>query len=125
MPGAPVHFLEQAQAQHPNIAADLAEFAELYEKKLWHELTVKLTDVLGKPEFHQGEFLVQLYRRAMLPPGPQQLYRLRHNLPMPWTLPQMSSQQTTEGMLCNMAKASTTQQPALRFFWPVGSAAAI
>ena len=80
MPGAPVHFLEQAQAQHPDIAADLAEFAELYERKLWHELTVKLTDALGKPEFHQGEFLVQLYRRAVLPPGhprrPQQLCRL-------------------------------------------------
>ena len=69
MPGAPVHFLEQAQAQHPSIAADLAEFAELYEKKLWHELTIKLTDALGKPEFHQGEFLVQLYRRAVLPRG--------------------------------------------------------
>ena len=70
MPGAPIHFLEQAQAQHPNIAADLAEFAELYEKKLWHELTVKLTESLGKPDFHHGDFLVQLYRRAALPRRP-------------------------------------------------------
>ena len=69
MPGAPVYFLEQAQTQHPGIAADLAEFAELYDKKLWHELTVKLTDSLGKSEFHQGDFLVQLYRRAAMPLG--------------------------------------------------------
>ena len=67
MPGAPIHFLEQAQAQHPGVAADLAEFADLYDKKLWHELTVKLTEALGKPDFHQGDFLVQLYRRAATP----------------------------------------------------------
>jgi hypothetical protein len=67
MPGAPIYFLEQAQQLHPSIAADLAEFAELYDKKLWHELTVKLTDALGKPEFHKDDFLVQLYRRAATP----------------------------------------------------------
>ena len=66
-PGAPIQFLEQAQAQHPGIAADLADFAQLFEKKLWHELTVKLTDALSKPDFHQGDFLVQLYRRAAQP----------------------------------------------------------
>lgn len=57
-----MHFLETAQVQHPAVAADLAEFAELYDRKLWHQLTLKLSDAVTKPEFHDGDLLVRLYR---------------------------------------------------------------
>jgi hypothetical protein len=55
-------WLESAQIQRPGTAAELSELGELYDRKLWHPLTLKLNEVLGKPSFQQGGFLLELYR---------------------------------------------------------------
>jgi 26S proteasome regulatory subunit N9 len=58
----PIQYLEAIQVKYPNLAVDVAQIAELYDRKLWHQLTVKLEEVLAKPEFHEGDLLIQLYR---------------------------------------------------------------
>ena len=55
-------WIESAQIQRPGAAADLAELGELYDRKLWHQLTLKLDAVLGQPSLQQDDFLIQLYR---------------------------------------------------------------
>lgn len=55
-------WLESAQIQRPGAAADLSELGELYDRKLWHPLTLKLNAVLEQSSFQQGGFLVDLYR---------------------------------------------------------------
>ena len=55
-------WLEEAQIQRPAAAAQLSELGELYDRKLWHQLTVKLDSFLELPELQQGDFLIQLYR---------------------------------------------------------------
>eukprot|EP00879_Flechtneria_rotunda_P027333 GHRR01029278.1.p1 GENE.GHRR01029278.1~~GHRR01029278.1.p1 ORF type:complete len:339 (+),score=124.00 GHRR01029278.1:1679-2695(+) len=59
---APVDYLEQLQASQPALAADVAELASLYQKKLWHQLTLKIEECFSKPEFNQGDIAVQLYQ---------------------------------------------------------------
>lgn len=55
-------WLEEAQIQRPAAAAQLSELGELYDRKLWHQLTVKLDSFLELPALQQGDFLIQLYR---------------------------------------------------------------
>ncbi|KAI7844347.1 hypothetical protein COHA_002145 [Chlorella ohadii] len=55
-------WIQGAAGERPQLAAALAELGELYHKKLWHQLTVKLESYLETPEFQQGGFLVQLYQ---------------------------------------------------------------
>ncbi len=55
-------WLEEAQIQRPGAAAELSELGELYDKKLWHQLTLKLSSALGQSSFQQDAFLIQLYR---------------------------------------------------------------
>lgn len=57
----PVDFLEQLQTQNPALAEDVAELASLYQRKLWHQLTVKLEACYAKPEFNTGDLPLQLY----------------------------------------------------------------
>lgn len=56
-----VQFLEGMANQHPALADDLSELAGLYERKLWHQLTLKLEECSSKPAFQEGDVLVQLY----------------------------------------------------------------
>lgn len=46
-------WIQGAAAERPQLAAALAELGELYHKKLWHQLTVKLESYLDTPEFQQ------------------------------------------------------------------------
>lgn len=55
-------WVEGAAAERPQLAAPLAELGELYHKKLWHQLSVRLEGLLDDPAFAQGGFLVQLYQ---------------------------------------------------------------
>lgn len=55
-------WIEGAAAERPQLAAALAELGELYHRKLWHQLTVKLEGFLEQPGFQEGGFLVQLYQ---------------------------------------------------------------
>ena len=55
-------WLESAQIQRPGAAAELSDLGELYDRKLWHQLTLKLDVALDRPAFQQDDFLIQLYR---------------------------------------------------------------
>ncbi len=57
----PLQFLEQLTAQKPNLAPDVGKFATLYQRKLWHQLTVALEEAFVKPEFEEGDVLIHLY----------------------------------------------------------------
>ena len=54
-------YLEGLQTKHPDIAGPLGDFATLYQRKLWHPLTVKLEESLALPEFGRDGFLIDLY----------------------------------------------------------------
>ena len=57
-----LQFVEQAQAQRPEIAAELAELGELYQRKLWHQLTLKLEELIEQEPFLRGGFIIALYQ---------------------------------------------------------------
>lgn len=46
-------WIQGAAAERPQLAAALAELGELYHKKLWHQLTVKLESYVDTPDFQQ------------------------------------------------------------------------
>ena len=54
-------WIEATQAKYPEIAPLLHELGSLYDKKLWHQLTIKLEEALEVPEF-QGSLTVDLYK---------------------------------------------------------------
>ena len=57
----PVDFLEGFQAEHPDIAADVTELASLYQRKLWHQLTLKIEACFSSAAFNRGDLPVQLF----------------------------------------------------------------
>ncbi|CAG4967687.1 26S proteasome non-ATPase regulatory subunit 13 [Colias croceus] len=54
-------YLSKKQAAEPDLAADWAKLEELYNKKLWHQLTLKLQDLVLHPSLQSGDNLIQLY----------------------------------------------------------------
>lgn len=52
-------WLESAQSKHPNYAAQLSQLGEFYSKKLWHQLTVLVEELLPQQEFQS--FLIPFY----------------------------------------------------------------
>jgi len=66
MSAAVLEYLEaqliQARQISPDLARDVAEIEELYRKKLWHQLTVKLEVFIQNPQV-QNEHILQFYNR--------------------------------------------------------------
>lgn len=54
-------FIESQAAAYPALAERYNEFGQLYSKKLWHQLTTKLTAFLADPASRQGDNWAQLY----------------------------------------------------------------
>ncbi|CAK1546555.1 unnamed protein product [Leptosia nina] len=54
-------FLSKKQASDPDLAADWAKLEELYNKKLWHQLTLKVQDLVIHPSLQANDNLIQLY----------------------------------------------------------------
>jgi len=54
-------FIESQAAAYPVLAEAYNEFGSLYSKKLWHQLSVKLTAFLADPASQQGDNWAQLY----------------------------------------------------------------
>eukprot|EP00958_Prasinococcus_capsulatus_P022344 scaffold3142_cov416-Prasinococcus_capsulatus_cf.AAC.11 len=57
----PVVFMNTLSNDHPAVAALCTQLADLYQRKLWHQITTKLEEVVNSPEF-QGELLIKLYQ---------------------------------------------------------------
>ncbi|KAK0071590.1 hypothetical protein PV325_012642 [Microctonus aethiopoides] len=59
-------FLSQRQnVTDKDLAAEWAQLEELYNKKLWHQLTLKLETFVKHPALQKGDNLVQLYKNFL------------------------------------------------------------
>ncbi|VEN57812.1 unnamed protein product [Callosobruchus maculatus] len=55
-------YLTKKQEDSPKeLSAEWAELEELYNKRLWHQLTLKILQFIKKPELQKGDNLIQLY----------------------------------------------------------------
>ncbi|KAK2162355.1 hypothetical protein LSH36_100g10017 [Paralvinella palmiformis] len=55
------YLAEQQRKSTGELAQDWATIEELYNKKLWHQLTLKLLQFVKNPIFSQGDGLVKMY----------------------------------------------------------------
>jgi len=53
--------LKQQKQSSKDLATEWAEIEELYNKKLWHQLTLKLLVFVKHPQLQKGDNLIQLY----------------------------------------------------------------
>jgi 26S proteasome regulatory subunit N9 len=62
---AAAQFITELQASRPDVAPALGELADLHAQRLWHELTLKLEEVVAAPAFCApgDDLLVRLYTR--------------------------------------------------------------
>jgi 26S proteasome regulatory subunit N9 len=58
---AALQYLETQRAAQPELAEWYASMADLYQRKLWHQLTQKLDQFVALAVFQAGDTLVQLY----------------------------------------------------------------
>uniref|UniRef100_A0A8C5FKF0 26S proteasome non-ATPase regulatory subunit 13 n=1 Tax=Gadus morhua TaxID=8049 RepID=A0A8C5FKF0_GADMO len=61
-------YLKQQQSTNPEMAAEWHMLEEFYNKKLWHQLTLKLTDFVKDPCFKTGDGLIQLFNLNRINP---------------------------------------------------------
>mmetsp|Transcript_20276 Transcript_20276/g.32862 ORF Transcript_20276/g.32862 Transcript_20276/m.32862 type:complete len:391 (-) Transcript_20276:1318-2490(-) len=54
-------YLNGQASAHPELAEHFSEMLDLYERRLWHQLTLKLEECIAMPAFQTGELLIQLY----------------------------------------------------------------
>ena len=55
----------QANAS-PDMAPHYQTMRDLYERRLWHQLTMKLEEVVALPAFQTGDHLIQLYHNFIV-----------------------------------------------------------
>ena len=55
-------FLTSLREERPDLASALDELCVLYEGKLWHQLSLKLENVVDDAGFQIGDTLISLYR---------------------------------------------------------------
>ncbi|KAF5729742.1 26S proteasome regulatory subunit family protein [Tripterygium wilfordii] len=58
---AALQYLESLRNTHPELSEWYNSLADLYEKKLWHQLTLKLEQFVALAVFQAGDALIQLY----------------------------------------------------------------
>nr|UCK81615.1 26S proteasome non-ATPase regulatory subunit 13 [Arenicola marina] len=57
----PSYLGEQQKKTTGDVAQEFETFEELYNKKLWHQLTLRLLEFVKHPSFSQGDGLIKLY----------------------------------------------------------------
>ncbi|XAR70696.1 hypothetical protein NMG60_11027646 [Bertholletia excelsa] len=58
---AALQYLESVRNAHPELADWYDSLADLYQKKLWHQLSLKLEQFVALAVFQAGDALIQLY----------------------------------------------------------------
>ncbi|KAA8521196.1 hypothetical protein F0562_011869 [Nyssa sinensis] len=58
---AALEYLESLRSAHPELSDWYNTLADLYQKKLWHQLTLKLEQFVALAVFQAGDALIQLY----------------------------------------------------------------
>ncbi|MBN3309942.1 PSD13 ATPase, partial [Amia calva] len=56
---------QQSKSSTPEMATEWHTLEELYNKKLWHQLTLKITDFVQDPCFASGDGLIKLYENFL------------------------------------------------------------
>uniref|UniRef100_A0A8C9SHD7 26S proteasome non-ATPase regulatory subunit 13 n=1 Tax=Scleropages formosus TaxID=113540 RepID=A0A8C9SHD7_SCLFO len=56
---------QQSKSSTPELAKEWHSLEDLYNRKLWHQLTLKLTDFVQDPCFATGDGLIQLYENFL------------------------------------------------------------
>lgn len=54
-----MNFLNE-QKNSGHLTLEWLELEELYSKKLWHQLTLKVLEVVNKPELKHGNILIEV-----------------------------------------------------------------
>lgn len=57
----PLDFLEELASDQPELASDISQLASLYQKKLWHQLSLKLEAIFALPAFNKGDLTLRMY----------------------------------------------------------------
>jgi len=57
---------EQQRKSSHELAQEWAALEELYNKKLWHQLTLRLNQFVRNPALSQGDALVKLYQNFIV-----------------------------------------------------------
>jgi len=63
MSSSVVEYLESQKGAHPDIQDVYAQFIDLYRKKLYHQLTVKIEEFVTLPQVQSNEELFQFYTK--------------------------------------------------------------
>ncbi|XP_059046792.1 26S proteasome non-ATPase regulatory subunit 13 isoform X2 [Achroia grisella] len=58
-------YLSKKQSTELDLAAEWAKLEELYNKKLWHQLTLKVQELVNQPSLKSGDNLIQLYNNFL------------------------------------------------------------
>ena len=59
-------FLNAQANASPDMAPHYQTMRDLYERRLWHQLTMKLEEVVALPAFQTGDHLIQLYHNFIV-----------------------------------------------------------
>ncbi|GAB2296061.1 26S proteasome non-ATPase regulatory subunit 13 A [Dionaea muscipula] len=59
---AALQYLDSLRSSHPELSDWYNNLADLYQKKLWHQLTQKLEQLVALAVFQAGDTLIQLYQ---------------------------------------------------------------
>lgn len=54
-------FIANFSKERPDLSSGLSELQALYEGRLWHQLSIKLEELLSSKEFQLEEALITLY----------------------------------------------------------------
>ncbi|MBA0616857.1 hypothetical protein Godav_026346, partial [Gossypium davidsonii] len=58
---AALQYLDSLRNEHPELSDWYSSLADLYQKKLWHQLTLKLDQFVALTFFQAGDALIKLY----------------------------------------------------------------
>lgn len=62
----PGYLSEQQRKSSSELAPEWAALEELYNKKLWHQLTLRLGEFIKNPALSEGDALVKLYQNFIV-----------------------------------------------------------
>ncbi|GIL67188.1 hypothetical protein Vafri_20621 [Volvox africanus] len=63
---SPIDALEQLQTDFPDLSDDIQELANLYQRKLWHRLTLKIEACFHSSAFNRGDIPVRLFQQFIM-----------------------------------------------------------
>ncbi|EFJ46340.1 26S proteasome regulatory complex [Volvox carteri f. nagariensis] len=63
---SPFDALEQLQTDFPDLSEDIQELANLHQRKLWHQLTLKIEACFHSSAFNRGDIPVRLFQQFIM-----------------------------------------------------------